>query len=166
MFSRNHRSPQYQPSRVAICGHDTKDIIHVLRDCSKAKEVWKLVVPSEKQARFFSDLFQIWFSTKLCCHLKMQDKEITWSCLFGLIAWRIWKNRNLFIFQNINWTAHDVLKSSLGWAQHYEFFSIGTKNRSTFSEIHHYISDEWVHLFTDRIVARASGNDHSGRSDS
>ncbi|KAL1185378.1 hypothetical protein V6Z11_A01G111000 [Gossypium hirsutum] len=129
-----------------------------------AKEVWELVVPPEKQSKFFSDPFQIWFSSNPYCHSKMQDKGITWSCLFGLIAWRIWKSKNLFIFQSINWTAYDVIKSSLSLAQHFEPFLIGTKVRSTSSEIHHHFSEDWVHLFSDgnalagEVVRGRNGN--------
>ncbi|KAA3461669.1 LINE-1 reverse transcriptase isogeny [Gossypium australe] len=50
-----------QSSAYPQCGHDNEDIMHVLRDCLTSKEVWKLVVPPEKQDRFFSDPFQIWF---------------------------------------------------------------------------------------------------------
>ncbi|KAK5795421.1 hypothetical protein PVK06_036687 [Gossypium arboreum] len=90
------------------------------------------------------------------------DKGITWSCLFGLITWRIWKNRNLFIFQNINWTAYDVLKSSLSWAQHFEPFLLRTKARSSSSGFHHHFSQDWVHLFIDGAMARASENASAG----
>lgn len=147
-----------QSSVCPQCGHDTVDILHVLRDFSIANDVWKLVVPPEKQTRFFSDPFQIWFSPNLCCYIKMQDMGTTWSCLFGLIAWRIWKNRNLFIFQNIKWTNHDVLKSSISWAHHFEPFLCGNKDRPNSSVIFHHSSQDWMNLFTDGAVARISGN--------
>ncbi|KAH1046624.1 hypothetical protein J1N35_037408 [Gossypium stocksii] len=136
--------------------------MHVIHDCPKAKEVWKLIVPIEKQARFFPDPFQIWFTTNLCCHIKLQDKGITWSCLFGLITWRIWKNMNLFIFQNIVWTAYDVLKTSLSWAQHFESFLLETKNETKHLESCQFCSEDWAYLFKDGAVARASGNAAAG----
>ncbi|KAA3486170.1 reverse transcriptase [Gossypium australe] len=40
-----------QSSACSRCGHDVEDIMHVLRDCQTAKEVWMLVVPLEKQSR-------------------------------------------------------------------------------------------------------------------
>ncbi|XP_052886977.1 uncharacterized protein LOC128295438 [Gossypium arboreum] len=94
--------------------------------------------------------------------LKDWDMGTTWSCLFGLISWRIWKNRNLFIFQNIKWTDHDVLKSSISWAHHFEPFSRGNKDRPNSSVILHHFSQDLVYLFTDRAVARASGNASAG----
>lgn len=41
-------------STCHICGHDTKDTIHALRDCLAAKEVWLNVLPLEQQNKFFS----------------------------------------------------------------------------------------------------------------
>ncbi|XP_052482520.1 uncharacterized protein LOC128036033 [Gossypium raimondii] len=52
-----------------ICGHSLEDILHVIRDCTLSKEVWKQVNPSSYGA------------------------EANWACLFGLLAWRLWKNR-------------------------------------------------------------------------
>ncbi|KAL1093356.1 hypothetical protein V6Z11_D06G026000 [Gossypium hirsutum] len=71
------------------------------------------VIPMEHQQRFFSDTFQVWLSYNLCCHIRLQDRGITWSCLFGLIAWRIWKNRNPFIFQNVTWSAIEIVEGIL-----------------------------------------------------
>ncbi|MBA0854727.1 hypothetical protein Goshw_004279 [Gossypium schwendimanii] len=36
-----------------------------------------------------------------------------WSCLFGIISLRIWRNRNLFAFQGISWSIDEVLKVCL-----------------------------------------------------
>ncbi|KAA3459823.1 Retrovirus-related Pol polyprotein LINE-1 [Gossypium australe] len=90
-----------QSSECPQCGHDTEDILHMLRDFSTSKEVWKLVVPPEKQA---------------------------------------------------------------SWAQHFEPFLRGNKDRPSSSVIHHHflVSHDWVQLFTDGAVARASENASTG----
>ncbi|MBA0750720.1 hypothetical protein Gogos_002110, partial [Gossypium gossypioides] len=36
-----------------------------------------------------------------------------WQCLFGIIAWCFWKNRNLFIFYRITWSANETIKACL-----------------------------------------------------
>ncbi|KAH1084338.1 hypothetical protein J1N35_024099 [Gossypium stocksii] len=33
--------------------------------------------------------------------------------------WRIWKNRNLFIFQGITWSVDEIIKISYSWAKKY-----------------------------------------------
>ncbi|MFQ6624568.1 hypothetical protein Gotur_003309 [Gossypium turneri] len=96
-------------SSCSICGHEFEDLVHVLRDCPPAKEVWRLVIPNQLKQRFFSVSFQDWLILNLCFHERLQDYGLVWSCLFGLVAWRIWKNRNLFIFQHISWTASEVV---------------------------------------------------------
>ncbi|KAK5776838.1 hypothetical protein PVK06_044803 [Gossypium arboreum] len=145
-------------SACPLCGHEIEDILDVICDCSKAKEVWMLVVPSEKSTRFFSDPIQIWFFTNLCCHDKLQDKGITWSCLFGIIAWRLWKNRNLFIFQDIIWTVYETIKTSLSWAQHFESLFGVVRFTAISFETSYRLADNLVHLFTDEAVARDSGS--------
>ncbi|KAK5825961.1 hypothetical protein PVK06_020855 [Gossypium arboreum] len=100
--------------------------------------------------------------SNLCCHNKLQDKGSTWSCLFGIVAWRLWKNRNLFIFQNINWLASEIIKSSLSWAQHFEPFLTKATPLTTTHEGHQHLAKNWVHLFVDGAVARDSGNAAAG----
>ncbi|MBA0767855.1 hypothetical protein Gotri_016708 [Gossypium trilobum] len=71
----------------AICGHDSKDILHAIRDCSGAKEVWNQN------------------------HHRIVSTGVEWNSLFSLIAWRIWKNRSLFIFQGMQWHASKVRRA-------------------------------------------------------
>ncbi|KAK5786060.1 hypothetical protein PVK06_040687 [Gossypium arboreum] len=151
-----------QSSVCPLCGHDSEDLLHVLRDCLIAKKTWMLVVPTEMISRFFYEPFQIWLSANICSHDKVQDKEITWSCLFGIIAWRIWKNRNLFIFQNINWTAYEIIKASTSWGQHFETFLFGDKSTTSNPVTSQHCAENWVHLFSDGAVARESGNASAG----
>ncbi|KAH1092020.1 hypothetical protein J1N35_019277 [Gossypium stocksii] len=40
-----------ESSNCPLCGHGTEDILHAIRDCSKAKDAWTLVVPAEKITR-------------------------------------------------------------------------------------------------------------------
>ncbi|MBA0793446.1 hypothetical protein Gohar_017850 [Gossypium harknessii] len=61
--------------------------------------MWMHIVPIDQQHKFFSETLQDWLTSSLCCHMRLLGRGIIWSCLFGLIAWRIWKKRNLFIFQ-------------------------------------------------------------------
>ncbi|KAH1057201.1 hypothetical protein J1N35_035266 [Gossypium stocksii] len=49
-----------QSSACMICGHGTEDILHVIRDCSLAKKVWRLVVLAEKLSRIGQNLMHNW----------------------------------------------------------------------------------------------------------
>ncbi|MBA0872893.1 hypothetical protein Goshw_022800, partial [Gossypium schwendimanii] len=114
-------------SSCSICGHEFEDLFHVLRDCPPAKEVWRL------------------------------DYGLVWSCLFGLVAWRIWKNRNLFIFQHISWTASEVVKVSSCWGCNYISHDGDNFNNKQSSSLMVNLDDTWVFLSTDGAVVRDSG---------
>ncbi|KAA3488057.1 RNA-directed DNA polymerase (Reverse transcriptase) [Gossypium australe] len=96
------------------------------------------------------------------CPTAKEDKGITWSCLFGILAWRLWKNRNLLIFQNIDWTSLELIKSSLSWAQNFEAFNTSPKLNVTPPEHLQHRSENWIFLFSDGVVARDSGNGAAG----
>ncbi|KAH1107996.1 hypothetical protein J1N35_011764 [Gossypium stocksii] len=140
-----------------VCGHDFEYLLHVLRDCLAAKEVWMLMVPDQLKQRFFSVSFQDWLFLNLFFHERVQDRETTWSSLFGLIAWRIWKNRNLFIFQNISWDAMEVVKISSCWARQYETYLGGPTSNTPRANPTNNPDDTWVLLSSDGAVIRDSG---------
>ncbi|MBA0754307.1 hypothetical protein Gogos_021568 [Gossypium gossypioides] len=84
------------------------------------------------------------------------DYGLMWSCLFGLVAWRIWKNRNLFIFQHISWSASEVVKVSSCWNRHYTYHVGDHFNNKQGSYLMVNSDENWVFLFTDGAVARDS----------
>lgn len=137
-----------------------EDTIHVLRDCPK--EVWMHMVPIDQQHRFFSGTFQVRLSSNLCYHMRLQEHHIIWSCLFGLITWHIWKNMNIFIFLNVTWSTIEIVKASIGWAQQYELNHDGYNNNAHNSSYQTISDGTWVHLFTDGVVARITGNVFAG----
>ncbi|KAG8499648.1 hypothetical protein CXB51_006070 [Gossypium anomalum] len=139
-------------SSCTVCGNDLEDLVHVLRDCPNANDVWKIVVPDQLKQRFFSLPFHDWFILNLCFHERLQESGVTWSCLFGLIEWRIWKNRNLFIFQNISWIATEVVKVSSCWARQYESMHGGHKNNLQSLDSIKNLEGSWVILSTDRAA--------------
>ncbi|KAA3465251.1 LINE-type retrotransposon LIb DNA [Gossypium australe] len=128
-----------QSTACAICGHEFEDIAHVLRDCPAAKDVW----------------MHVWFTSNLSCHERLQDSGVTWSSLFGLIAWRIWKNRNLFIFQNISWSAIEV-------ARQFELSLSGYKSNASHKNLVSIPESTWVLLSTDGAVTRDTSHAATG----
>ncbi|MBA0643811.1 hypothetical protein Goklo_028068, partial [Gossypium klotzschianum] len=86
-------------ARCLICGHDVEDVIHVVRDCVVAKEDWLL--------------------SKLQNHHNYAMMNVDWSCFFGIVDWRICKNRNLCIFSGTLWSVEEIVKNVYSWATHY-----------------------------------------------
>ncbi|KAL1127374.1 hypothetical protein V6Z11_A13G174800 [Gossypium hirsutum] len=149
-------------SSCALCGHTTEGLAHVFRDCSFAKNVWMFILPEQLKQRFFSSPFPYWFSLNLSFHERLQDSGLSWPCLFGVVVWRVWKNKNLFIFQNLSWSATEVVWKSSCWARQYGL-RMGSTERSSFSsKLVTFSNDSWVSLHTDGAVARNSGYVASG----
>ncbi|MBA0649846.1 hypothetical protein Goklo_017362, partial [Gossypium klotzschianum] len=76
-------------SSCPVYGHEVEDIIHVLRDCFAAKEVWTQVVPSDQQFRFFSGNLYGWFMYNLSFHERLTGTLTGyWTHLFtkGAVA--------------------------------------------------------------------------------
>lgn len=101
-----------------------------------------------------SDNFQVWFFSNLCSHIRFQEWGVTWSCIFSLITWWIWKNRNLFIFQNVTCLAYEIVKTSFSWAQQLKLNHHGYRTNSLNSVDQTHSIRMWVHLFSDGAVAR------------
>ncbi|KAA3482563.1 LINE-type retrotransposon LIb DNA [Gossypium australe] len=130
-----------------------EDLLHVIRDCPAAKDAWMLALPEQLKQRFFTIPFQDWFIANLNFHDSMQGNDITWSCLFGLITWRLWNNRNLLIFQNIAWTATEVVKVSNCWARQYESQRGDHKNIQQSLRLTNNSDGNWVYLSTNGAVS-------------
>ncbi|MBA0577260.1 hypothetical protein Golob_027535 [Gossypium lobatum] len=121
-----------------ICGHGFEDIVHVLRDCLTAKEVWLHVIPSEQHQRFFSDTLQNWLSANLFCHLRLQDGG------------------------NVTWSAVEVVKVFFSWAQKFKFHQSGYKINKH-NPIHNFQDNSlWVQLYIDGAVVRDTRNAFAG----
>ncbi|KAE8702377.1 hypothetical protein F3Y22_tig00110483pilonHSYRG00358 [Hibiscus syriacus] len=48
--------------------------------------------------------------------LRMDTPEFKWKHLFGALIWRLWKNRNCFVFNGQVWAAMSTLLSAKAWA--------------------------------------------------
>ncbi|KAH1032665.1 hypothetical protein J1N35_044839 [Gossypium stocksii] len=118
-MERVRRGIDQDPSYL-ICGHGLEDILHV---CTAAKEVWLQVVPG------------------------LLSADVDRPCLFGLIAWHLWKNKNLFIFQGLSWNASEIFKVSLSWARKFLFAHKNSPLGSAFAD--GVLQDQ----FGDRIVS-------------
>lgn len=144
-------------SFCAIYGYVNEDTLHALCDCMTAKEVWKLVVPNDQQNWFFSNSFQDWISTNLNCLICLQEHGVNWASLFGIIAWRIWKNKNLYILQNISWPHMEIIKASLSWAWQFEENRPSSKSNTISPIVKNFPEERWVLLTSDGVVERNIG---------
>ncbi|MBA0662685.1 hypothetical protein Goklo_006766 [Gossypium klotzschianum] len=100
----------------SICSFPSEDILHILRDCNATKDVWSQVITCNRLTNFFSLNLQDWIL------LNVQDASVipkggtSWACLFGILIWRLWKNRNLLIFEGHSWSSREIVNNALCWA--------------------------------------------------
>lgn len=91
----------------------------------------------------------IYFATCIC-----RSVESFGHVSLDLIAWQIWKNRNLYIFQNITWSSLEIIKTSFSWLQQFKssqrFFKAYSPNLCH----HSHTEGRWVHLFSDCCMER------------
>ncbi|MBA0735778.1 hypothetical protein Gogos_019593 [Gossypium gossypioides] len=71
-----------------LCGVTQESILHVLRDCHGANVVW-----SQGEIKF-------------------RNGSVDSSIKFSGLCWLLWKNRNMYIFQQYNHTTEELICSS------------------------------------------------------
>ncbi|MBA0702612.1 hypothetical protein Goari_026810 [Gossypium aridum] len=85
-----------------VCGNVSKDVLHVLRDCSTARNIWNLLVPYDWLTNFYSSSLQNWLVLNLQGHQDWYVRDIDWKCLFEIIAWRLWKILTSLFFRGLH----------------------------------------------------------------
>ncbi|MBA0780342.1 hypothetical protein Gotri_004454 [Gossypium trilobum] len=139
-------------SACGICGHVLEDMMHTLKDCLAAKGVWDKIIPKQTLSSFYSGSLLDWMATNLQNQMTSSTGGIDWSCLFGIIAWRIWKNRNMFVFQGISWSVEEIIKISFSWAKQYSSISLISKFEARSTLPNWPMSNSWVCLNTGGSV--------------
>ncbi|CAN1292925.1 Putative ribonuclease H protein At1g65750 [Linum perenne] len=89
------------------CRGGPEDAIHVLGDCSFAKSIWQVLIPTRDQHVFFTGNFLYWILRELTS----SDR----GHLVGITAWLIWKARNDSIFDNVYVTSDQLHLQVLSW---------------------------------------------------
>ncbi|KAH1131232.1 hypothetical protein J1N35_002610 [Gossypium stocksii] len=117
-----------------MCQYEAEDNLHVLRECPVAKDMWKLIVSEASWSQFFSNNLLEWVKTNLGNHGRLPRHGVPWSTLFGILAWRIWKNKNLFVFQELTWSSVEAIKVSISWAKRYNAINSWDSSRNSNSE--------------------------------
>lgn len=75
------------------------------------------MVPMSQATSFFNSNLLDWLVSNLESHKFVASTKVRWASLFGLIRWRIWKNKNLYVFQGLPRKAVEIIKVSISWAK-------------------------------------------------
>ncbi|CAA0819658.1 Unknown protein [Striga hermonthica] len=68
-------------STCELCGLAPESILHTLRDCPKASQVWMQLIPGNKLPDFFALELKQWLWYNLCSAAAKEMED--WSCFFG-----------------------------------------------------------------------------------
>ncbi|KAK5771280.1 hypothetical protein PVK06_047470 [Gossypium arboreum] len=71
-------------------------------------------------------------------------------------TWRLWKNRNLSIFQMKSWSSNEIIKVSMCWAKHAYPDSKNESSDYTVSPHKEPTSKDWIYLNVDGAISRTS----------
>ncbi|CAN1766597.1 Putative ribonuclease H protein At1g65750 [Linum perenne] len=92
-----------------ICSPTKESMLHVVRDCSVAKEVWQELLGVNLGHEFFqvndSDWWRKYISDKV------------WACTFGITTWTLWETRNERIFEGKNPSKSSILARIRFWSR-------------------------------------------------
>ena len=82
-----------------LCIWHKETIVHLLRDCEVARDLWyRLGVPTSHINSFNED-FETWLKIN-CLSTIRQNTSIPQSILFVFTVWCLWKNMNKVVFEN------------------------------------------------------------------
>ncbi|KAK8497700.1 hypothetical protein V6N11_034372 [Hibiscus sabdariffa] len=74
-----------------LCGQCDDDVLHSLRGCKKAREVWFAAVPQSSIEEFMTAPLEVWFETNICTDFPLGNISGAWNVRFATICWQLWK---------------------------------------------------------------------------
>ncbi|KAK4270818.1 hypothetical protein QN277_019587 [Acacia crassicarpa] len=81
-----------------FCGVEAESILHVLRDCQYAKQMWMQLIKPTYVAAFFSAGLRDWMAMNLKGRMR-NDMGSSWNLVFGVAIWKLWGWRNSYLFE-------------------------------------------------------------------
>ncbi|KAK7836380.1 putative ribonuclease h protein [Quercus suber] len=83
-----------------LCREGLESILHVLRDCQIARNLWNSLSPPMPASLFFGLNITEWIR-QICCNFKTSlNSNIRWDIIFCFGIWTLWLNRNGVVFRN------------------------------------------------------------------
>ncbi|MBA0864491.1 hypothetical protein Goshw_003509 [Gossypium schwendimanii] len=138
----------------SICGTTEESILRVLRDYCKACEVCKqIILVGVWPLNFSTSLFE-WVTANLRNDFELAFGEVDWPSLFGIICWKLWKQRNSWVFQGEPFNMHHILPCLWCWARskvHRSVASVGNSARNTQNREQRPPLSEYIKVNTDGV---------------
>ncbi|BFG41860.1 hypothetical protein CerSpe_281350 [Prunus speciosa] len=84
-------------SSCEFCDWPVESVLHIFRDCERARSVWHALSISGLVHSFFKQDFIPWLKVNLLSKAKWGG-DLPWSAVFVFTCWYLWKWRNNHIF--------------------------------------------------------------------
>ena len=82
-----------------LCRDQDETIVHLLRECVVAHDLWRKLEVPPSLVSSFTDNFEVWL--KINCLSEVRHKGSTpWCFLLLFAVWNLWKNGNKVMFYN------------------------------------------------------------------
>ncbi|KAK7823309.1 putative ribonuclease h protein [Quercus suber] len=115
-------------SMCQLCRESSESILHVLRDCHVAHNLWTSLSPPMAESIFCGLKSSEWLRQNCCISKTSPILDIRWGIIFSFGIWTLWLNRNGVVLRHENGQRN--LKSDV-LAKAMEFAYIGRANRTS-----------------------------------
>jgi hypothetical protein len=108
------------------CAQIKENMLHVFRDCWRARTIWERLVDQDKWVGFSQGSSENWFLRNLEADFNSQDVT-RWRLLFGVTVWQLlrWRNDRCF---NTRVFARDPVGVILDYVLEVELAFLNNKN--------------------------------------
>lgn len=72
--------------------------LHLLRDCPVIHDIWKQIIHRQTNTTYFSTSITKWIHLNFTSNVVVSALSLPWNCLFSVITWKIWTDRNNLVF--------------------------------------------------------------------
>lgn len=96
-------------------------ILHILRDCEIAREVWTPLVHFTNRFAFFSSSLQVWLQENMTNAFGFgKTKKYAWEDVFGIVCWSLWRNRCTGVMDGKRLHQQDIIHQCMRQLQELE----------------------------------------------
>ncbi|GER30653.1 polynucleotidyl transferase [Striga asiatica] len=146
---RRHLSPTVSCHK---CSLHEETLLHVLRDCAAATQVWLRLVPVVARPKFFCLQFRSWLTSNLFNRPHILVDDDSWEYTFGVTLWKIWLWRNSSV-REIRAFVNSILHFAEGARK------VGSTGTTRFQRLVCWEppSDSWIKMNSDGAHNGSSG---------
>ena len=77
-----------------------ENVIHIIRDCARAKNLWRQILKPNYFSQFFAGNLQVWLNWNANHNPGIgRFQNFSWPRVFSLECWILWTTRCKFLFQ-------------------------------------------------------------------